>query len=112
MELLHARGLSVLEALPACAMMKLDIRGETRFFSRPEALYEFIGQEMGRDVQEALKNLSKSDCVGECEETYRIEEHYQRMIRDLLEDLELLLKAGRIDRHKLESIIENTRKDL
>jgi hypothetical protein len=96
-------------------MIKLEACNETRFYDCPEALFEHIGQVMGRDVQDYLNMLNLSPelkCTGECDKTYRIEEHYQRMIRDFVEDLELLLKGKRFDREKLQRIIKDMMKEL
>lgn len=96
-------------------IIKLEVCGETCLFNCPEAVFERIGQEMGRDVQDYLNRLNQSPkvkCGGECDETYRIEEHYQRMIRDFVEDLDLLLKGKRFDREKMKAILERIRRDL
>lgn len=96
-------------------MIKLEIRGETRLFDCPEGVYRCLGELCGRDVEEYLKQLHQAPemkCTGECDNTYRIEEHYQRMIRDFVEDLELLLKGKRFDREKLQRIIKDMMKEL
>lgn len=96
-------------------MIKLEIRGETRLFDCSEGVYRCLGELCGRDVEEYLKQLHQAPemkCTGECDETYRIEEHYQRMIRDFVEDLDLLLKAKRFDREKLQKIIKDMMKEL
>lgn len=77
-------------------IIKLEVCGETRLFNHPEDVFECIGQTMGRDVQNFLLTLNKAEqCTGECDETYRIEEHYQRMIRDFVDELDLLLKTSK-----------------
>lgn len=97
-------------------MLKLTVMDETRFFDSPEALYRGLGDICGRDVEDTLTELYQNaagiKCSGECDETYRIEEHYQRMIRDLLEDLTLAIRPGQTTRDKIKTIIEKVRKDL
>lgn len=96
-------------------MIKLDIQNETRFFDCPEGVFRCLGEICGRDVEQYLNQLNQSPkmkCTGECDETYRIEEHYQRMIRDFVEDLDLLLKGKRFDREKMKAILERIRRDL
>ena len=94
-------------------MIKLEIQGETRLFSYPEDLYACLGQICGRDVEDYLKQMdNSSSCSGECDETYRIEEHYQRMIRDFVDELEILLKSKHIDRLKLQKLQHDLWKGL
>lgn len=96
-------------------MIKLEIQDETRLFDCPEGLFRCLGEICRRDVEQYLNQLNQSPemkCTGECDETYRIEEHYQRMIRDFVEDLELMLKGKRFDREKLQKIIKDMMKEL
>lgn len=96
-------------------MIKLEIRDETRLFDCPEGVFRCLGELCGRDVEQYLKQLHQAPemkCTGECDNTYRIEEHYQRLIQDFIEDVELLLKAKRFDREKMKVILERIGRDL
>ena len=75
-------------------MDRIVIGKETFFIEAPERfawiLEEKLGADAARYFRETIADLKfdSSACSGECDETYRIEEHYQRVIRDAVEELE------------------------
>ena len=88
-------------------MQRIDVQGETRFFDGPEGLLLLIEEKMGLDTREAVEEqLTTFKCVGECDHTYRIQEHYQRIIRDALEDLQLATKPRSYDAFLMSGVIK------
>lgn len=69
-------------------MQHITINGEVRFFEGAEGLLNLIQEKMGYDAGEEVKELiGANTCVGECDHTYKIHEHYTRVIRDALDEL-------------------------
>ena len=72
-------------------MEHLEISGEHRFVESPEHFALILEEKLGVDAAEyfrdCCKNFDGSNCPGECDHTYRLQEHYQRVIRDVLDDL-------------------------
>lgn len=78
-------------------MLKVCVNGEECFVDGEPGLLNLIEQVMGLDVREELEDLLvKSKCGGECDVTYRQQEHFERVIRDTLEDLRAAQKPGKL----------------
>lgn len=55
-------------------------------------LDETLGYDVGDYFRTALKDIAnetaeKNECTGECDVTYRIEEHWQRIVQDIHDEL-------------------------
>lgn len=76
------------------------INGKPETFYNAGQLKRALPELFGDDVTELFQELLDAEiaqaymrdpyehCNGECDQTYRIEEHYQRVIRDAVEDLQ------------------------
>ncbi len=73
------------------------MNGEVCFVDGEAGLLDLIEHVMGYDTRSELEDLLvKSKCGGECDVTYRQQEHYQRVIHDALEDLRAAQKPGKL----------------
>lgn len=77
-------------------MDKITIRGETRFFDGIEGFLWLLEKELGYDAHDYLERYlndwqyDTERCVGECDRTYQLQEHYERIIQDAIEELQEL----------------------
>ena len=78
-------------------MQHIEVNGETCFYDGPKGLLNLIDEKMGRDTRDAVGDLiDQNKCVGECDVTYKIHEHYTRVIRDALDELRAARKPGKL----------------
>ncbi len=78
-------------------MLKVCVNGDVRFVDGDRGLMELVQQQMGIDVRDEIEELLvRSNCGGECDVTYRQQEHFERVIRDVLNDLRAAQKPGRL----------------
>ena len=69
-------------------MKKILINNELFFVENDGELLSLIDQHMGHDTHDAVQEmLDKDACNGECDETYKVEGHYQQIIRDAADEL-------------------------
>lgn len=71
-------------------MIKLTIHGELFFLEGEEDFGELIERYMGREAAEAFETMLNNDCCGECDEVYRVGEHFERVIQGAVDELELV----------------------
>lgn len=74
-------------------MHRLNINGEEIYVECPKRFEWILEEKLGRDAADYFRNLLeeanvKDQCGGECDKTYEIHEHYQRVIGDVVEELE------------------------
>lgn len=78
-------------------MIKLYHNNQWHFLDdTPEALHAFIEEHMGRDTVAAVQALIENNaCSGECDETYKISDHYRRVIQSVLDELSgIIVRKG------------------
>lgn len=85
-------------------MRKLLINNELFFAEDDEAVIDVVEQHMGTDTADALREiLLDHECGGECDEVYRIGDHYKRVIQSALHELNaIVVRPG--DRAQLDRI--------
>lgn len=52
-----------------------------------EMLEEKLGFEVAQFYRNSVAEAEKPQCLGECDATYRIQEHYERVLRDVQDEL-------------------------
>ena len=93
--------------------LKVEVRGETRFFSGHASLIDFIGGELGADVSEALSNQDNGmipvaeihkHCDGECDASMMFLEDIRRIAQDAMDELDGILKQNLTKQKLIEAI--------
>lgn len=60
------------------------------FINDEEDFFTLVREKIGRDAEQLGRKLFDTvgnHCTGECDHTYRVEEHYVRMFNDFLDEL-------------------------
>ena len=70
----------------------LFIDGEHCFVDCPERFALLLEEKLGSDAAGYFRDFASNDrdgegCTGECDVTYRMHEHYERVISDVIDDL-------------------------
>ena len=69
---------------------RIRIKDDLYYIDNPESFLWIVEEKLGQDACNYLKELldaTPSGCTGECENTYKIQEHYERVIEDALDEL-------------------------
>lgn len=95
---------------PNCPTYNIYVGDELHMIRCKEDFVALVGDKLGYEAKAAMLDLFMAipdDCPGECDHTYRIQEHYQRGINDAVEALELYGKAKKKSSNTLERIIKH-----
>lgn len=95
----------------------LYVNNELFLIRHKQDLLDLIRDKMGEDAAEMVSSYLTAaqdpmcddpdhpSCVGECIHTYRLQEHYERGIRDAVEDLNIYEKCTRKPKDGIQRII-------
>lgn len=93
-------------------MKRVAIQGEPYWCETLDDFLRLIENKLGEDARDYLYEYlyinTEKICNGECDETYRLQEHYERVIRDAVDELEKV--KGKTA--KMDEIIQCVLKDL
>lgn len=96
-------------------MNRLLVKGSYYNVANIDEFLWLIDEQMGEDARDWAKDFLKPEekaCGGECDETYRIQEHFERVIRDAVEDLEPIKgKTVKMD-EQLQRVIKSLRNEI
>ncbi len=96
-------------------MNRLLVKGSYYNVANIEEFLWLIDEQIGEDARDWAKDFLKPEekaCDGECDETYRIQEHFERVIRDAVEDLEPIKgKTVKMD-EQLQRVIKSLRNEI
>ena len=72
---------------------RLEVGGEMLYIDCPERFAWMLEEKLGEDAAAYFRGMVEKLCFdpnlcpGECDHTYKLQEHYQRIIRDALDSL-------------------------
>ncbi len=96
-------------------MNRLLVKGSYYNVANVEEFLWLIDEQMGEDARDWAKEYLKPEeksCGGECDETYRLQEHFERVIRDAVEDLEPIKgKTAKMD-EQLQRVIRSLNAEI
>lgn len=88
--MVYRHGVEALERFWGDLMAGIWIGEHYEFINDEEDFFTLVREKIGRDAEQfgrELFNTVENHCTGECDYTYRVEEHYVRMFKDFLDEL-------------------------